>query len=503
MSAKKNPAKMNGKQLAELWAGENGTKLPDAGVMDDGVGVDFKLALDNLRNLKSLIGSTVTVVSAHARVKFKGTLGAGPDGHSFFVTKDLRDPMADHIDFRASETSQVTTGLNATVALTASYVGAEVGGFVDRLRQWWDSLTDSDRRDYLVSIGINEPDAAKVSKLEYIKLPPFTCGMIARNWRPGIDAQVGDLISMIPVADGDTQAQVGSHADEIELLRGIEHEKEHAGTLRWIIESINALLQKVHYPNARIEEIFREGFKRIAQDHLREIPDYYTRLARMEAEAKASVSCKQEVGMADEYSPLLQHAIDSVNKMGRYLELIAQAEALARDGTDTKQPLIEYVRAYIKDRQKGKVEYSMGVIAEAVLKLHNREKGPVLAPVFSAIEEVAASVSKSAELEALVVSHAGHKASTPEIEALVHAYPYVQWRTILRGDLLKYSLIEAAAINARVAESAGYDLTEFAAMVRRMLSGSVSCGPDQPVGETVTEAQGEDGSTYRIVNIQE
>ena len=51
-----------------------------------------------------------------------------------------------------------------------------------------------------------------------------------------------------------------------ELLKGIEVEKEHT-------ESVGGEL---------------DTLIKIATDHLKEVPDYYTRLAKMEEEAKAS-----------------------------------------------------------------------------------------------------------------------------------------------------------------------------------------------------------------------
>lgn len=53
-----------------------------------------------------------------------------------------------------------------------------------------------------------------------------------------------------------------------ELARGLEVEREHAATLQWLIDN----------PGANIDD----AIERIARDHLKELPDYYTRLDAME-----------------------------------------------------------------------------------------------------------------------------------------------------------------------------------------------------------------------------
>ena len=89
-------------------------------------------------------------------------------------------------------------------------------------------------------------------------------------------------------------SQVGAHADEIELMRGIEVEKEHYATIRNAyargVEE-HALHQLSPAGTAKLNEQVADKatiftIRSIAQDHLNEIPDYYTRLATMEREAK-------------------------------------------------------------------------------------------------------------------------------------------------------------------------------------------------------------------------
>lgn len=62
-------------------------------------------------------------------------------------------------------------------------------------------------------------------------------------------------------------------SDNKELQMGIEIEKEHLGTINWIIKELGGEPK---------EDLLNEAAKRIAQDHLNEMPDYYTRLKEME-----------------------------------------------------------------------------------------------------------------------------------------------------------------------------------------------------------------------------
>ena len=57
-----------------------------------------------------------------------------------------------------------------------------------------------------------------------------------------------------------------------ELKKGIKSESEHAATIKQIIDDVKA---------GKVRAL-KEYFKLIAQDHLEEISDYYSRLAKME-----------------------------------------------------------------------------------------------------------------------------------------------------------------------------------------------------------------------------
>ena len=67
-------------------------------------------------------------------------------------------------------------------------------------------------------------------------------------------------------------------ADEkSQLDMGIEVEKEHIETIRWIYEQGGKRMPP---------DFIQQAAERIAKDHLKEMPDYYTKLKQMEASDK-------------------------------------------------------------------------------------------------------------------------------------------------------------------------------------------------------------------------
>ena len=68
-----------------------------------------------------------------------------------------------------------------------------------------------------------------------------------------------------------------------ELSMGVKVEAEHAGTIAKIKASIK---------DGKIMMSDEDIFKSIASDHLKEFGDYYSRLAKMEADAKQSKGVK-------------------------------------------------------------------------------------------------------------------------------------------------------------------------------------------------------------------
>jgi hypothetical protein len=61
-----------------------------------------------------------------------------------------------------------------------------------------------------------------------------------------------------------------------ELDKGLEVEKEHTGTINWLLEQANV-------PPDQGKALLDQVIKRIAEDHIKELPDYYTLLQRMES----------------------------------------------------------------------------------------------------------------------------------------------------------------------------------------------------------------------------
>jgi hypothetical protein len=64
-----------------------------------------------------------------------------------------------------------------------------------------------------------------------------------------------------------------------EMQMGKEVEKEHTATIKWLIGELGGAEGK------REQELIGQTVEKIASDHLSELPDYYTRLQKMEGEA--------------------------------------------------------------------------------------------------------------------------------------------------------------------------------------------------------------------------
>jgi len=69
-----------------------------------------------------------------------------------------------------------------------------------------------------------------------------------------------------------------------ELSMGHEVEKEHTETIKWLIQKLSP---GPGLTDAISKQLLDEAIDRIAQDHLKELSDYYTRLHKMETEAKS------------------------------------------------------------------------------------------------------------------------------------------------------------------------------------------------------------------------
>jgi hypothetical protein len=69
---------------------------------------------------------------------------------------------------------------------------------------------------------------------------------------------------------------IRAKVDAKELAMGTEIEKEHLDTIKWLVEQLGGDVKK-------FESLRDEAAERIARDHLKELPDYYTRLKKMES----------------------------------------------------------------------------------------------------------------------------------------------------------------------------------------------------------------------------
>jgi len=72
----------------------------------------------------------------------------------------------------------------------------------------------------------------------------------------------------------------GESKHEAQIKMGVEVEMEHAHTIRWIFDNITGPETKM--PDGFIKNVA----KKIAEDHLAELDDYYTKLKDMESSAE-------------------------------------------------------------------------------------------------------------------------------------------------------------------------------------------------------------------------
>jgi hypothetical protein len=177
--------------------------------------------------------------------------------------------------------------------------------------QWFSNwIKDNECELFISSVGEKKPVITSASALDEaaIKAIVESAGGIYHGLQqiePGVVDEVRVWFSdpktrstlLIPVADLTAEqviaalerkrsefklAQRGSMktwlrtADD-QLKMGIEVEKEHAGTYKWIKDTYE---KTGKWPEDQ------EVFSHIGQDHLKEIKDYYTRLKNMEDEAK-------------------------------------------------------------------------------------------------------------------------------------------------------------------------------------------------------------------------
>ena len=78
---------------------------------------------------------------------------------------------------------------------------------------------------------------------------------------------------LCPFTDSD-----GSSEDQLKI--GMQVEMEHTKTLEWLVKELGG------DPGAS-KDLIKEAAKKIAEDHIAEFSDYYTRLVEMEKKAEA------------------------------------------------------------------------------------------------------------------------------------------------------------------------------------------------------------------------
>lgn len=72
----------------------------------------------------------------------------------------------------------------------------------------------------------------------------------------------------------------GAHGAQAqnELEMGIKAEMEHKGTMEWLAQKLGGKLD---------DALMKEIAVKISEDHLKEMPDYYTKLKTIETPSKA------------------------------------------------------------------------------------------------------------------------------------------------------------------------------------------------------------------------
>ena len=96
-------------------------------------------------------------------------------------------------------------------------------------------------------------------------------------------------------------------AESDQIKMGIVVEKEHTDTIKWLVEK---------FGGEATEDIINEAAKRIAEDHLKELPDYYTRLKKMEGEGEGTDKKAADgdgVGVPPK-SPEMESALEEMSK---------------------------------------------------------------------------------------------------------------------------------------------------------------------------------------------
>jgi len=171
-----------------------------------------------------------------------------------------------------------------------------------------------------------------------------------------------------------------------ELQRGTEEESEHKATVKFIAEYL-----KKHNKLPSNEEIY----KSIAKDHIGNIPDYYSRLSKMEKEAKLS---KATDTLFEALEKAKKMPIGTVNKKG--YKKVAEGKWVKEKGKGEGKP--DEKKKPGKDEKKpaekgGLDEEKRGILKSALKKVANilaealSGRGPV-GPAGEAVEQAGENV---------------------------------------------------------------------------------------------------------------
>ena len=120
--------------------------------------------------------------------------------------------------------------------------------------------------------GPNEVDLKFDSGLPYGAIRPQDDKWAEQGDWVGVATIGSDDIHKLKSLGTKVAAKIVVEADN-EVAMGVNVEKEHAGTLKWITERVNGQLT---------DDVLNEAVRKIVSDHLKERPDYYTKLKEVE-----------------------------------------------------------------------------------------------------------------------------------------------------------------------------------------------------------------------------
>ena len=113
----------------------------------------------------------------------------------------------------------------------------------------------------------------RVESLPYSAIRPQGDSWAAEgDWSGTVYVAPEDIAKIKSLGTNEVAASIVVEAED-QVKMGLEAEKEHAGTIKWIAEKVNGQLT---------DDVLNEAVRKIVSDHLKERPDYYTRLKQAE-----------------------------------------------------------------------------------------------------------------------------------------------------------------------------------------------------------------------------